>query len=221
MILFKDYWASWVVEGQAWSIRDWLRQIQWSKYKGLRRCAAMTAAAHELARAGQAEAACAQLSQNLKSIHQCVLQQGSWETAWLLTGVADPCSKREFGGSKEEMAIVSQYISSLSKLRKRVKETQCRRRRRRRRRKGFKVKQPSRGFLHEEGPTTLDPAGSGDTRNSKFLAYYSWLRSARGALLDGSSVFKSLFPCHLPYPEGVPTIGSVGQAVPQLLYCLV
>ena len=130
-----------------------------------------------------------------------------------------------FGGSKEEIDV-SQYISSLSKLRKRVKETQCRRRRRRRRRKGFKVKQPSRGFLHEEGPTTLDPAGSGDTRNSKFLAYYSWLRSARGVLLDGSSVFKSLFPCHLPYPEvvnseGVPTIGSVGQAVPQLLYCLV
>ncbi len=113
-----------VVEGQAWSIRDWLRQIQWSKYKGLQRCAAMTAAAYELARAGQADAACAQLAQNLKSIHQCVLQQGSWETAWLLTGVADPCSKREFGGSKEEMAIVSQYISSLSKLRKRVKETQ-------------------------------------------------------------------------------------------------
>ena len=73
------------------------------------------------------------------------------------------------------------------------------------------MKQPSSGFLHEEGPTTLDPAGSGDTRNSKFLAYYSWLRSARGVLLDGSSAFKSLFPCHLPYPEVVNSEGvSIG-----------
>ena len=40
----------------------------------------------------------------------------------MLTGLADPLSRREFAGSKEEMAVVSGYLEALSKLKKKVRE---------------------------------------------------------------------------------------------------
>ena len=83
----------------------------------------MDAAAYEFARNGNSEAAAAQLCQNMKSKLQAVLAGGDWQTAWLLTGWEDPLQKREFAGSKTEMAIISNYMSSLSKLRKKVRET--------------------------------------------------------------------------------------------------
>lgn len=82
----------------------------------------MDSAAYELARAGDAQGAAAQLAQNMKSKLQCVLDGGDWRSAWLLTGIEDPISKREFAGSKSEMAVIANYVNSLHKLRKKVKE---------------------------------------------------------------------------------------------------
>ena len=59
----------------------------------------------------------------MKAKVQAVLQQGDWSAAWLLTGLADPLAKKEFGGTKEELAVVSGYMDALAKLRKRMKET--------------------------------------------------------------------------------------------------
>ncbi|CAE7906252.1 unnamed protein product [Symbiodinium sp. KB8] len=112
-----------VVGGQPRSVRDYLRRQPWGKFRGIQRCAVQDAAAYELLRSGKTEAAKAQLVQNMKSKIQMVLQQGDWSSAWLLTGLPDPLTKREFGGSKEELAVVSGYIDALAKLRKRVKET--------------------------------------------------------------------------------------------------
>ena len=63
-----------VVEGQAWSIKDWLKKQPWGKFKGLYRSAMMDAAAYELVRNGDPQAAGAQLVQNMKAKLQCVLQ---------------------------------------------------------------------------------------------------------------------------------------------------
>ena len=111
-----------VVEGQCWTLMDYVKRQQWGKFRGIYRCACMDVRAYELLRGGQTEAAQAQLIQNLKAKIQSVIQGGSWETAWLLTGIADPLSRREFGGSKEEMSVVSEYVNQLAKLKKRVKE---------------------------------------------------------------------------------------------------
>lgn len=111
-----------VVEGQCWTLMDYVKRQQWGKFRGIYRCACMDVRAYELLRGGQTEAAQAQLVQNLKAKIQSVIQGGSWETAWLLTGIADPLSRREFGGSKEEMSVVSEYVNQLAKLKKRVKE---------------------------------------------------------------------------------------------------
>ena len=112
-----------IIPGQSWTVKEWLKKQPWGKFRGLYRSAVMDAAAYEFARNGNSEAAAAQLCQNMKSKLQAVLAGGDWQTAWLLTGLEDPLQKREFAGSKTEMAIISNYMSSLSKLRKKVRET--------------------------------------------------------------------------------------------------
>ena len=111
-----------IVEGQPWTLQDWVKKQSWGKYKGIYRCALMDVAAYELIRSGQVESGAAQLVQNLKAKLESVLQMGDWQSAWLLTGLSDPMQKKEFGGSKQEMSIIAQYVNSLGKLRKHVKE---------------------------------------------------------------------------------------------------
>lgn len=113
-----------VIPGQSWTVRDYLRKQSWGKFKGIYRCAVMDAAAYELLRSGQVEAGTAQLVQNMKAKMQSVTQNGDWTSAWLLTGISDPLSKKEFGGSKEELAVISGYVNALQKIRKQVKEAQ-------------------------------------------------------------------------------------------------
>ena len=74
-------------------------------------------------RAGQHDSAAAQVIQNLKSKVQSVLSNGDWQTAWLLCGLQDPLQRKEFGGTKEEMSVISGYINSLHKLKKKMKES--------------------------------------------------------------------------------------------------
>lgn len=112
-----------IVKGQAWTVKDYLKKQSWGKFKGIYRCAVMDAQACELLRSGETEAAMAQLVQNMKAKLQSVIQQGDWSSAWLLTGIGDPLSRKEFGGSKEEMSVVADYVNQLSKLRKKVKES--------------------------------------------------------------------------------------------------
>eukprot|EP00435_Cladocopium_sp_Y103_P033485 s1638_g8.t1 len=41
---------------------------------------------------------------------QAAIDGGDWTAAWLLTCLSDPMGRREFGGSKSEMAVVSGYL---------------------------------------------------------------------------------------------------------------
>ena len=111
-----------IVGGQAWTLKDYVRKQNWGRYKGLQRCAIMDVAAYELIRAGKHEIAAAQLVQNLKAKVQAVLQNGDWSTAWLLTGLPDPLTRKEWAGSKQEMAVVTGYIEALAKLKKKVSQ---------------------------------------------------------------------------------------------------
>ena len=114
-----------IIPGQAWTLKDWLRKHQWGRFKGLFRCAIMDVSAYELIRAGKPEVAAAQLAQNMKAKVQAVIDGGDWTAAWLLTGLSDPMGRREFGGSKSEMAVVSGYLSALNKLKKQVREVEA------------------------------------------------------------------------------------------------
>ena len=112
-----------MVPGQSWTVKDYVRKQQWGKFRGIYRCAMMDVAVYEQLRAGQTEVATAQVVQNLKAKLQSVLQGGDWSSAWLLTGLSDPTQRREFAGTKEEMAIVSGYVEALANLRKKVRES--------------------------------------------------------------------------------------------------
>ena len=112
-----------IVPGQAWTVRDFVKKQSWGRFKGLYRAAMMDAAAYEWLRSNKPDVAAAQIIQNLKAKLQAVLQNGEWETAWLLTGLADPLHRKEWSGTREEMSVISGYVEALAKLKKRVKET--------------------------------------------------------------------------------------------------
>ena len=113
-----------VIKGQAWTLKDYVKKQPWGKFKGIYRCALMDVEVYEQLRNGEPQIAAAQVVQNLKAKLQSVLQGGDWSTAWLLTGLPDPLAKREWAGSKEEMAIISGYVDALHRLKKRVKDSQ-------------------------------------------------------------------------------------------------
>ena len=113
-----------VCPGQSWTVKDFVRRMSWGKYKGLYRATMMDVAVYEYLRNQEPDMAAAQVVQNIKAKMQCVLAQGEWHTAWLLTGLVDPLTKKEFAGTREELAVVSGYVSSLSKLRRQVKEAE-------------------------------------------------------------------------------------------------
>ena len=114
-----------IVAGQSWTLKDYMKKQPWGKFKGIYRCAIQDAAAYELLRAGKSDEAAAQLVQNMKSKIQSTLQGGDWQTAWLLTGLPDPMMKKDFAGTREEMAVVSGYMEAIHKLKKRVKDAQA------------------------------------------------------------------------------------------------
>jgi hypothetical protein len=113
-----------VVPGAPWTVKGYIKRFHWGKFKGLYRCAIEDVAVYEMLRQKGYESTTAQCIQNMKSKMQAVLQQGEWSSAWLLTGLSDPLRPREFAGTKEELAVVSGCLNSLSKLRQRVKETE-------------------------------------------------------------------------------------------------
>ncbi|CAE7910725.1 unnamed protein product, partial [Symbiodinium necroappetens] len=55
---------------------------------------------------------------------QSVISGGDWTSAWLLTGLPDPLHRKEWAGTKEEMAIISGYQEAVFKLKKKVAEAQ-------------------------------------------------------------------------------------------------
>ncbi|CAE7224096.1 unnamed protein product [Symbiodinium sp. CCMP2592] len=173
-----------VTAGQPWTLNDWVKRQSWGKFKGLQRAAVQDVEVYELLRNGESAAAAAQVIQNLKSKVQCVLQGGDWQTAWLLTGLEDPLTKKEFAGSKQEMAIISSYVKALADLKKKVREGH------------------SAGSAADEvGEQVVHPVLV--FGNSRFVSYVSWFEGAQSFLLERSGDHVPLFPCALPFPEVV------------------
>ena len=188
-----------IVQGQAWTLKDFVRKQHWGKFKGIYRCAMMDVAVYEYLRNNQPEIAAAQVVQNLKAKMQSVLQGGDWSAAWLLTGLPDPLARREFAGSKEEMAVVSGYVEGEGSAE---------------RRRGGRG--PPRGpkvislrCLHGlPGGVVQHPILASRTLNSSFHDYFVWFEGVQGHRLERSGTHVPLFPCMLPYPDAVVTEGE-------------
>jgi hypothetical protein len=79
----------------------------------------MAAAFQQLDRGRPLTAQCL-LTQSMKAVHQCVLDDGAWTNAWLLTGIEDPYLRTRWGGSETEMEVVSSYNKVLDELERRT-----------------------------------------------------------------------------------------------------
>ena len=80
----------------------------------------MLAEAMEYHEIGQHDIAYATVVQLYKSLHQFVVDRGSWKAAWLLTLLEDPYGSEEFGGSPEELAVVGGHLKATSDLHEKV-----------------------------------------------------------------------------------------------------
>ena len=85
--------------------------------KGISRTYLMDVAVYEHLRRGDSDAALCQLVQNMRAKKQTALDNGSWDTSWLLTGLPDRLGPLQFAGTPAEMAAVAAYKKAQKELR--------------------------------------------------------------------------------------------------------
>ena len=105
------------------SLNTWRKNQAWGKHTTLNRCTAMDIGVIKLlARSKNLDAdglsALAQAIQNVRAKMHAAFDDGSFDRAWLLTGLVDPCRKREFAAPVDQVAAVSGYISAMPTLKK-------------------------------------------------------------------------------------------------------
>ena len=69
------------------------------------------------------EEAALQTVLSLRAVHQCSLDNGRWDLAWLLTHVEDPFQRRRWGGETQEVEVVAAYVKALEDLEKKTRQT--------------------------------------------------------------------------------------------------
>ena len=107
-----------VVAGQPWTLQDDWSRTHWGKFKGISRTYLQDVAVYELLRSGDAPGALNQLIQNMKAKKQAVIDDGNWESAWLLTGLPDRLDHKRFAGTPEEMTAIAAYRKARLELNK-------------------------------------------------------------------------------------------------------
>jgi len=91
-----------ITSGQAYTLRDFTRRISWNRLKTLQRVHVILGEILRLLLLDKKDQAAAMTVQGMKSVHQCVIDQGSWRSAWLLTTLPGPCTRPRFGGGERE-----------------------------------------------------------------------------------------------------------------------
>ena len=61
-------------------------------------------------------------AQGLKALHQCLLDGGLWQNAWLLTTLPDPCQRPRHAGNEHEMEVISSYAVMGDRLTQRLQQ---------------------------------------------------------------------------------------------------
>ena len=107
-----------VVDGQPWQLMDYSKKIPWGQFRTLFRYHFMTMAALKPLLEGEPEQAALQLVLNLRSIHQALLDEGQWHTAWQLSHLPDPLGKKKFGGTARDLELIAGYNRSIKELEK-------------------------------------------------------------------------------------------------------
>lgn len=105
-------------------LSDYSRKLVWGKQRTLQRIHFATSEILQTLLRGRHEQAALQLTQLLRATHQCCLDQGSWQTAWLLMDMVDPLDRPKFGGEPQDLEVVSSYLRAMQELEKRSRQSQ-------------------------------------------------------------------------------------------------
>ncbi|CAK9112925.1 unnamed protein product [Durusdinium trenchii] len=70
---------------------------------------------------GRTELTALQLTQLLRALHQCGIDNGNWKTAWLLMPFQDPLDQPRFGGETQDLEVIASYVRAMSELEKKSK----------------------------------------------------------------------------------------------------
>jgi len=120
-----------VDEGQPFSVRDWRRRQNFGPFKSMNRAIEMDVEIFNRLEAAlkdkpisrhKVALALVQVAQNIKAKKQMTLDQGDWTQAWELTGLKDPCSRKDFVGTAEESLRVARHLTARAELLKRRQE---------------------------------------------------------------------------------------------------
>ena len=66
------------------------------------------------------------VTQCLKALHQCALDDGNWQLAWELSSLRDPLKKPKFGGSERELAAIAAHSKAITELEDRMRKARKR-----------------------------------------------------------------------------------------------
>lgn len=97
---------------------DHNKRIFWGKHRSLQRTHYLVGIILELLLKERYDLAALQTVLTLQSLHQCALDGGNWEVAWLLTHCENPFEKRVFGGDPQNLQSVTSYLKSMNELMK-------------------------------------------------------------------------------------------------------
>ena len=108
--------------GMPWTLQDGRKARHWGKHQGLERAGAMSLEVYmTLASVRNPSPAIvqakAQLIQNYRSLHQASMDGGSWEQAWLLTGLPEPLMRKRWAAKPPSV-----HCGGLSESPKRAKQ---------------------------------------------------------------------------------------------------
>ena len=102
-------------------LTDFTRKISWGKHRTLMRLHWATSDTLQLLLRGKVDRAALQLTQTLRALHQCALDNGEWRTAWLLLHLPDPAERPKFGGDAHQLEVVASYVKAMNELEKKSK----------------------------------------------------------------------------------------------------
>ena len=104
-------------------------QINWGKFKSMKRCHAMLCHVLELDSRAQTrperQAVRAQIIQCLKALHEFA-GQGDWRTAWPLTHLPDPVEAMPMAGTEVEMECILAALKTTEDLKERSRHSRHR-----------------------------------------------------------------------------------------------
>lgn len=107
-----------VSKDSSYLLTDYTRKLAWGKHRTLMRVHFALSHLLQTLLKGNVSQGALEVTQLLRAVHQCALDQGEWKTAWLLLDLADPLEKPRFGGEAQQLELVASYVRAMADLEK-------------------------------------------------------------------------------------------------------